>query len=252
MTLKARLTAAGVDTAQLRAGYGASGVAVIMVDAPGRELDPGQPGRQRRVRRADRRRAAVVAGGDVLLCQLEIPVATVTEAARAARAAGTRVMLNAAPARELPPELLDAVDLLVVNEGEAQAITGRGEQDIDALLDAGAPGGAHPRRRGRLVRGPGRPRRAGAAVPGRGGGHHGGRGRVHRRAGGGLGRGPRPGQGAGSAGLSGGVQLVDLGAGGQRRRRAERADAGRAGRARPAHRVDQVAALAPGRPRARR
>ena len=60
---------------------------------------------------------------------------TVTAAAVAARAAGTRVILNAAPARDLPPELLAAVDLLVVNEGEAQALAGRGREEPRALLD---------------------------------------------------------------------------------------------------------------------
>jgi ribokinase len=58
----------------------------------------------------------------------------VTAAAQVARAAGTRVVLNAAPARELSPELLAAVDLLVVNEGEAAAITGSAEPDMDGLL----------------------------------------------------------------------------------------------------------------------
>jgi ribokinase len=78
--------------------------------------------------------SAVIAGGDVLVCQQEIPVSTVVAAARAARAGGTLVILNAAPARELPPELLAAVDLLVVNEIEAQAITGPGGPDMDGLL----------------------------------------------------------------------------------------------------------------------
>jgi ribokinase len=78
---------------------------------------------------------AVVAEADVLVCQQEIPASTITAAARAARAAGTRVILNAAPARELAPELLAAVDLLVVNELEAQAITGPGGPDMAALLE---------------------------------------------------------------------------------------------------------------------
>jgi ribokinase len=75
----------------------------------------------------------IIAGGDVLVCQQEIPVDTVTAACRAARAGGTRTILNAAPARELPAELLADVDLLVVNETEAQAITG-GAGEMAALL----------------------------------------------------------------------------------------------------------------------
>jgi ribokinase len=66
---------------------------------------------------------------------LEIPVGTVTEAARVARESGTRVLLNAAPAQPVPAELLELVDLLVVNEAEARAITGRGREAPEALLD---------------------------------------------------------------------------------------------------------------------
>lgn len=57
-----------------------------------------------------------------LLMQLEIPVATVTAYAQRAQAAGVQVVLNAAPAQALPPELLQAVDMLVVNEGELRAL----------------------------------------------------------------------------------------------------------------------------------
>lgn len=57
-----------------------------------------------------------------LLMQLEIPIATVTAYARRAQACGVQVVLNAAPAQALPPELLQAVDMLVVNEGELRAL----------------------------------------------------------------------------------------------------------------------------------
>ena len=57
-----------------------------------------------------------------LLMQLEIPITTVTTYAQRAQASGVQVVLNAAPAQGLPPELLQAVDLLVVNEGELRAL----------------------------------------------------------------------------------------------------------------------------------
>ena len=57
-----------------------------------------------------------------LLMQLEIPITTVTAYAQRAQAGGVQVLLNAAPAQGLPPELLQAVDLLVVNEGELCAL----------------------------------------------------------------------------------------------------------------------------------
>jgi ribokinase len=44
-------------------------------------------------------------------------------------------VLNAAPAQPLPPQLLAAVDLLVVNEVEAIAITGKNRTHPEALLD---------------------------------------------------------------------------------------------------------------------
>ena len=63
-----------------------------------------------------------LAGFSHLLLQLETPLDTVTAYARAAQAAGVAVVLNAAPARELPTELLALVDILVVNEGELASV----------------------------------------------------------------------------------------------------------------------------------
>ena len=134
VTLSARLHAAGVDTAHVRTSYGASGVAVIMVDRAAENSILVAPGANSTFSGLTEAEQRVIAGGDVLLCQLEIPIDTVTAACRAARAAGTRAILNAAPARELPADLLANVDLLVVNEVEAQTITGAGKPDMAALL----------------------------------------------------------------------------------------------------------------------
>ncbi|WP_024287429.1 ribokinase [Cellulomonas sp. KRMCY2] len=60
---------------------------------------------------------------DVVLVQLEIPVETVLAAARARRP-GSVLALNAAPSRELPSELWEQVDLLLVNEHEARDLAG--------------------------------------------------------------------------------------------------------------------------------
>jgi ribokinase len=134
VTLRARITAAGVDAGQLRVVYGASGVALVMVGADGENAILVAPGANAAFTGLTEGELAAVRDADVLVAQLEIPLATVTEAALAARAAGTRVILNAAPAQAVPAELLDAVDLLVVNENEAVALTGRGRDDPDALL----------------------------------------------------------------------------------------------------------------------
>jgi len=59
-----------------------------------------------------------------LLLQLESPLAAVQAYAAAARAAGVKVALNAAPAQVLPAELLALLDMLIVNEGELAVVAG--------------------------------------------------------------------------------------------------------------------------------
>lgn len=81
---------------------------------------------------------ALDAIGSILL-QLETPLATVMSFARAAREAGVRVILNAAPARALPLELLALLDVLIVNEGELAAITGAHESIAAALQQLDVP-----------------------------------------------------------------------------------------------------------------
>ena len=70
-----------------------------------------------------------------LVLQLELPLPTVLEAARRGRAAGARVVLNASPARALPPELLALTDVLVVNEGELAVLIESGGE-LSARLEA--------------------------------------------------------------------------------------------------------------------
>ena len=95
----------------------------------GREPDRGRLGRQRRAvgrRRSKRaldaapRRAASCCSG------LEVPDAAVLAGARAARAAGLEVVVNPAPARPLPGELLALSPVLTPNGGEAAALERRG------------------------------------------------------------------------------------------------------------------------------
>ena len=66
----------------------------------------------------------LLAGVSHLLMQLETPLATVTAYAQAAKAQRVSVVLNAAPAQNLPKELLAALDVLIVNEGELARVTG--------------------------------------------------------------------------------------------------------------------------------
>ena len=65
-----------------------------------------------------------LAGLSHLLLQLETPLDSVTAYARAARAQGCKVILNAAPAQPLPGELTDLLDVLIVNQGELALLAG--------------------------------------------------------------------------------------------------------------------------------
>jgi ribokinase len=83
------------------------------------------------------------AAGDVALCQLEIPLATVEAALGGARAAGAMTLLNPAPASgPLPASLLSLVDVLVPNEGEALTLAPADSPLEAAFALAAQSGGA--------------------------------------------------------------------------------------------------------------
>ncbi|SNY16221.1 ribokinase [Pseudomonas sp. LAMO17WK12:I6] len=77
---------------------------------------------------------AVLQAADVIICQLEIPDATVGHALKRARALGKTVILNPAPAsRPLPADWFAAIDYLIPNESEASALSGL---SVDSLQSA--------------------------------------------------------------------------------------------------------------------
>jgi ribokinase len=103
-----------------------TGAALILVGEAGENIIAVARGAGRVVGEAEVARATKgLQEGDVLLVQLEIPLAAVTAAAREAKAAGARVILNAAPAAPLPASLLRQLEVLVVNELEAEPLLGR-------------------------------------------------------------------------------------------------------------------------------
>lgn len=70
---------------------------------------------------------------NILLLQLEIPLESVISAAKLAKDNGVKVVLDPAPARELPDELLQLCDFITPNETEAEILTGI---KIDNIEDA--------------------------------------------------------------------------------------------------------------------
>lgn len=74
-----------------------------------------------------------------LVMQLETPMATVCAYASAARARGVKVVLNAAPAQLLPPQLLADIDTLIVNEGELAVVSQHQGSLEDSLARLAVP-----------------------------------------------------------------------------------------------------------------
>ncbi|MNZ34827.1 Ribokinase [compost metagenome] len=85
-----------------------------------------------------KRHEAMIAGAHTLLLQLEVPLDSVFEAARLARAHGTRVVLNPAPAQPLSADLLALVDLITPNQTEAELLTGVKVSDEASAAQASA------------------------------------------------------------------------------------------------------------------
>lgn len=119
------LAAAGVDTSFVqRDETTASGAALIVVDDNGENIIVVASGANMQLSETDVESAEqVIADSDVLILQLEVPLPVVIRAAQIAQAHQVTVVLNPAPARELPPELLQLVDVLVPNESETALLT---------------------------------------------------------------------------------------------------------------------------------
>jgi ribokinase len=120
------LRADGVDTQHVRVDERApTGAAFIAVGPDGENQIIVSPGANRRLTRDDVHAArALLERASVTLLQLEIPLEVVAEAARAARGS---VVLNPAPAGEVPADVLSLADVVVPNRVElgqlARAVT---------------------------------------------------------------------------------------------------------------------------------
>lgn len=122
--MRQALVDAGVDVSLLETGDSPSSVAIILLTPDGENSIVVSPSSNQHVGRSDvdaawqpgeHRTGAVI-------CQLEVPLGTVSYASELAEQHGARFVLNAAPAQPLPEELLKRANPLVVNESEAQIL----------------------------------------------------------------------------------------------------------------------------------
>ena len=139
-TLRAALVADGIIDRHVTTVPGvASGIASILVDDNGQNsivlaggandvLSPAHIDAAREL----------IEQADIVVLQLEVPMATVVHAIRLARTLGKTVVLNPAPAASVPADVLALVDYLIPNEIEAAMLAG-GEidaNDVKALAAA--------------------------------------------------------------------------------------------------------------------
>jgi ribokinase len=124
--LRGALLAEQIDCQAVSTVDGSSGVALIVVDDSSQNaivIVPGANGAL--TAEAIDRFDSVIQAADVLICQLEVPDASVGHALKRGRELGKTVILNPAPAsRPLPSDWYASIDYLIPNESEASALTG--------------------------------------------------------------------------------------------------------------------------------
>jgi len=111
--------------------YAPSGVALINVDAKGENCITVASGANNCLSKADIDNAAeIFEAGDFVLIQLETPLETVVYASALAAKKGLKVVLNPAPAAQLPAELFPHLYAITPNETEAELLTGIPVNDL--------------------------------------------------------------------------------------------------------------------------
>ncbi|RLM16331.1 ribokinase [Gibbsiella quercinecans] len=124
--IRQQLAADRIDTRPVEAiADSTTGVALIFVNGEGENVIGINAGANAAVTPdyLGRHRQTII-DAEALLMQLESPLETVIAAANLAKQHHTQVILNPAPARDLPDALLAMIDIITPNETEAQRLTG--------------------------------------------------------------------------------------------------------------------------------
>ncbi|WP_353742538.1 ribokinase [Pseudomonas fluorescens] len=136
--LRGALLAEQIDCQAVSTVDGSSGVALIVVDDSSQNtivIVPGANGAL--TAEAIDRFDSVIRAADVLICQLEVPDASVGHALKRGRELGKTVILNPAPAsRPLPADWYASIDYLIPNESEASALSGLSVDSLDTAQAA--------------------------------------------------------------------------------------------------------------------
>lgn len=130
------LAAAGVDITRVARVVAGTGMSVAIADASGDYGAVIVSGANLAIDAAQLEAADLWEGASHLMLQNEVREEINVAAARAARAHGVTICLNAAPWRETGRDLLDLVDLLVVNALEAEALCGIAVRGLETATEA--------------------------------------------------------------------------------------------------------------------
>jgi ribokinase len=123
--LKQALRKAGVDVRAVEVAKASSGVALINIGRDGQNNIVAVPGANGKVSGRDvRKNAAILQKAGMILAQLEIPLDAMAALARFARRYDIPLMLDPAPARELPDDLLRSTTWITPNESETRVLCG--------------------------------------------------------------------------------------------------------------------------------
>ncbi|MGF6119445.1 ribokinase [Janthinobacterium lividum] len=139
-TLRAALVGDGIIDSHITTLPGvASGIASILVDDNGQNSIVIAGGANDLLSPAHIDAAKeLIEQADIVVLQLETPMATVVHAIKLARSLGKTVVLNPAPAASLPEGVLELVDYLIPNEIEAAMLAGVSPEGADAKALAAA------------------------------------------------------------------------------------------------------------------
>lgn len=137
--LRAGLVAEGIDCNAVATVPGvATGIATILVDDAGQNaivIAAGGNGEMTAERLASH--DALLEAADIVIAQLEVPMATVEATLARAHALGRTVILNPAPAvGPLPENWYSLIDYLIPNESEAALLTGVAVDSPESALQA--------------------------------------------------------------------------------------------------------------------
>jgi len=130
------LREAGVDLSSVATVSGPTGCAFVFVDDSSENQIVIIPGANGQVTEKHGEQLSITAT-DILLLQMEVPAEAVCASAKAAHDAGAQVIANLAPYQTMPRSFYHNVDVLILNETEAEQLSA--DLELQAIQPSDKP-----------------------------------------------------------------------------------------------------------------